>query len=81
MTTSSVDANIFRDLYLFFELVCKHCQATWEPQKPTEGLSTEPNVWVDEFSTKFAAVAQGAGWGSADGNVLCPECFAKVRAT
>jgi hypothetical protein len=77
----NLDDTIVRDLYLFFELVCKHCPATWAPSNPDEGLSTDPDVWVDQFSKKFAAVAQNSGWGSVDGNVLCPECLLKARAT
>jgi hypothetical protein len=33
-----VDENLVRDLYLFFELVCQKCDATWAPSNPTEGL-------------------------------------------
>jgi hypothetical protein len=77
----SVDDNVVRDLYLFFELVCRHCPTTWEPSSSTEGLSTDPNVWVDQFSKKFAAAAEKLGWGSVEGDVLCPECLAKARAT
>lgn len=80
MTTSDLDENISRDLYLFFELVCKQCPATWEPSNPTEGLSSEPDIWVEQFSTKFAAVAQRMGWGSIDGDVLCPDCLARAKA-
>jgi hypothetical protein len=72
-----IDDNIVRDLYLFFELVCKTCPATWEPSNPTEGLSTEPSVWADQFSRKFAIEARRLGWGSIAGDVLCPECLAK----
>jgi hypothetical protein len=84
MTSSDIDnldENIVRDLYLFFELVCKRCPASWEPSNPTEGLSQEPSVWADQFSTKFAATAQSLGWGSIEGDVLCPECLANTRAT
>ena len=76
-----VDDNIVRDLFLFFELVCKRCPSTWEPANPTEGLSTDREVWVEQFSQKFAVVAQNLGWGSVEGNALCPDCLAKRRAT
>ena len=81
MATSSIDDNIVRDLYLFFELVCKKCPATWEPSNPTAGLDTGRKDWVDQFAAKFAAVAQQLGWGSVEGDVMCPECLAKARAT
>jgi len=80
-TSEELDDNIVRDLYLFFELFCKRCPAHWEPSNPTEGLSTEPAVWADQFSRKFADQAQGLGWGSRAGEVLCSGCLAKSEAT
>jgi hypothetical protein len=75
------DENIVRDLYVFFELFCKRCPAHWEPSNPTEGLSTEPAVWAEQFSRKFPAEAQSLGWGSIAGDVVCSECMAKSATT
>ena len=77
--SEEVDDNLVRDLYLFFELVCKKCPATWAPSNPTEGLSAEPEVWADQFSRRFAAEAQRLGWGSVDGDVLCSKCLPGQR--
>jgi hypothetical protein len=78
---SGVDENLVRDLYLFFELVCQRCDTTWAPANPSEGLSTVPELWAEQFSEKFGAIAQGLGWGSLQGNVVCPSCLALASAT
>ena len=75
---TGLDENLVRDLYLFFELVCKSCPASWEPSNKTDGLSTDPAVWADQFSRKFAAEAGDLGWGSIGGDVVCPKCLAIV---
>jgi len=78
-SADEVDENLVRDLYLFFELFCHQCDAHWEPSSPTEGPSEVPQVWAEQFSQKFAAVAQGLGWGSVAGNVICPACRSPKR--
>jgi hypothetical protein len=73
-SADEVDDNLVRDLYLFFELFCYKCGAHWEPANPNEGLSGAGEVWAEQFSQKFGAVAQSLGWGSEAGNVICPAC-------
>ena len=82
MTSADDDVHddLTRDLYLFFELVCQRCMTTWEPTNPRDVLSTDPEEWADQFSRKFAAVAQALGWGSVAGKVVCPSCLAKERS-
>lgn len=79
--TDDLDDNVVRDLYLFFELFCKRCPAHWEPSNPIQSLSAKPEIWADQFSRKSAVEAQSLGWGSINGDVVCPDCLARPAAT
>ena len=72
--TTIVNDDLVRDLYLFFELVCLRCGAAWAPDQESE-IEAGPEPWADRFSTHFGRVAQAAGWGSVEGNVLCSACL------
>ena len=78
--TTDVDDSLVRDLYLFFELVCQRCGADWVPDQQDE-IGAGPEPWADRFSMHFGRVAQLMGWGSSEGNVLCPSCLAGNKAT
>jgi hypothetical protein len=80
MESSTVNEDLVRDVYLFFELVCKRCPTVWAPD-PNAEIAPGPEPWAERFSAYFGRQAQAAGWGSVDGNVVCPVCLRKPNAT
>jgi hypothetical protein len=76
--TTALDDTLVRDLYLFSELVCRRCDAEWVPDQESE-IGAGPEPWADRFSMHFGRVARTIGWGSCEGNVLCPSCLAGTR--
>ena len=72
-----VNEDLVRDLYLFFELYCQRCNAVWEPPDPNRDFGVQGQAWAESFSAYFASVARKEGWGSLEGNVLCPLCLAE----
>jgi len=78
MTTADsggADENLVLHLYLFFELWCTECTAKWEPDNPSEAVGDVPELWAEQFSRKFGPIAQNLGWGSVNGEILCPRCY------
>jgi hypothetical protein len=74
--SGGADDNIVRDLYLFFRLVCQRCSAEWERRvNLNEQFNSKGEAWAEAFASHFGPVAQAEGWGSVDGNVMCPSCM------
>jgi hypothetical protein len=49
----------------------------WEPPDPNRDFGVQGQAWAESFSAYFASVAGKEGWGSLEGNVLCPLCLAE----
>jgi hypothetical protein len=73
--------DLARDLYLFFELYCQRCHAAWAPPDSDRDFGVQGEEWAERFSTEFARLARDVGWGSFEGDVLCPACVSQRSMT
>ena len=78
--TTIVNDDLVRDLYFFFR-ACVPALRCRMDSRPGVRNRSGPGAVADRFPTHFGRVAQAAGWGSVEGNVLCSGCLQGQGAT